>query len=103
MPRWCPSPIISPTKSRSGKFAISTPYRPSSRAEETGERNPSYDAPDRPWYQNAIRNAGKTTWTIYGYSATSTPGMDASVTLEREGEQLGVISVGIELIQLSEY
>ncbi len=71
--------------------------------EETAEHNPPYYAPDRPWYQSAVRQAGETAWTIYVYSTSSTPGMDASITLEREGELLGVIGVGIELTQLSEY
>ncbi|MGP1383794.1 MAG: cache domain-containing protein [Thainema sp.] len=71
--------------------------------QEIAERNPPYYAPDRPWYQNAVEKQGETAWTIYIYSSSSTPGMDSSVVLERDGEVLGVIGVGMELTQLSEY
>lgn len=71
--------------------------------EKTSEPNPPYYAPDRPWYQNAVQNAGSTAWTIYVYSSSGTPGMDSSVTLEQDGELRGVIGVGIELTQLSDY
>lgn len=71
--------------------------------QKTDENNSSYYAPDRPWYQNAVKENGETAWTIYIYSSSGTPGLDSSVILKQGSEVVGVIGVGIELSQLSEY
>jgi methyl-accepting chemotaxis protein len=83
-------------------------YRPANgQLEQTNqtikEMDPPYYAPSRPWYENAVQQEGETAWTIYVYRSGNTPGMDASITLRNNGEQLGVIGIGIELRQLSTY
>ena len=67
------------------------------------EMNPPFYAPNRPWYKNAIKNPEKPAWTVYLYRSSNAPGMDGTVTVEKEGKTIGVIGVGIELKQLSEY
>ncbi|MDJ0713234.1 MAG: cache domain-containing protein [Prochloraceae cyanobacterium] len=67
------------------------------------EMNPPFYAPNRPWYKNAIKNPEKPAWTVYIYRSSNAPGMDGTVTVEKEGKTIGVIGVGIELKQLSEY
>ncbi len=71
--------------------------------QESGEMKPAFYAPERPWYQNAIKTSGKPAWTVYVYRSTNTPGMDATVKLEQNQQTIGVIGVGIELTQLSSY
>lgn len=65
--------------------------------------NPAFYAPQRPWYQNALKTPGKTAWTIYVYRSTNAPGMDATITLRQKNQTIGVIGIGIELTQLSQY
>jgi Cache domain/HAMP domain len=67
------------------------------------EMKPSFYAPARPWYQNAVKESEKPTWTVYVYRSTNAPGIDASIALTEKGEIVGVIGVGIELKQLSQY
>jgi len=64
---------------------------------------PAFYAPERPWYQDAVKANGKTAWTVYVYRSTNAPGMDTTVTLEKRKQTVGVIGVGIELTQLSDY
>ena len=71
---------------------------------ETYKMDPPFFAPDRPWYRNALESPEKRAWTVYVYRSTQTPGLDATTALiNPEGEIWGVIGVGIELTQLSEY
>ncbi len=70
---------------------------------KTYEMNPAYCASDRPWYTLAIASPSQTAWTVYVYRSSGQPGLDASTVLAPRGEVLGVIGVGIELQQLSEY
>lgn len=70
---------------------------------ESDEMTPAFYAPQRPWYQNAIKTSGKPTWTVYVYRSTNTPGMDATIKIEHNKKTVGVIGVGIELTQLSSY
>jgi HAMP domain-containing protein len=70
---------------------------------KTFPMDPAFYAPDRPWYQNSLRSPNQQAWTVYVYRSTQTPGMDATTVLNRQGETVGVIGVGIELKQLSEY
>ncbi len=67
------------------------------------QMDPAFYAPDRPWYQNSLRSSSQRAWTVYVYRSTQTPGMDATSVLKRGGKPVGVIGVGIELKQLSEY
>jgi HAMP domain-containing protein len=69
----------------------------------TVQMTPAFYAPDRPWYQDAVRAAGKPTWTVYVYRSTNTPGMDTSIQLQQDQQTIGVIGIGIELSQLSRY
>lgn len=71
--------------------------------QQSSQMTPAFYAPDRPWYQSAIRTAGKPAWTVYVYRSTNAPGMDATIRLEQGGKTIGVIGVGIELTQLSRY
>ncbi len=73
-------------------------------ATETDTMDPPFFAPDRPWYRNALESPQKQAWTVYVYRSTQTPGMDATTALVNpQGEIWGVIGVGIELTQLSDY
>ncbi|MBW4659595.1 MAG: HAMP domain-containing protein [Drouetiella hepatica Uher 2000/2452] len=65
--------------------------------------NPAFYAPQRPWYQAALKTPGQPAWSIYVYRSTNAPGMDATVSIEQQGKTVGVVGVGIELKQLSEY
>ncbi|MBI4780443.1 MAG: HAMP domain-containing protein [Oscillatoriophycideae cyanobacterium NC_groundwater_1537_Pr4_S-0.65um_50_18] len=65
--------------------------------------NPAFYAPRRPWYQSALKTPGQPAWTIYVYRSTHAPGMDAAISIEQQGKTVGVVGVGIELKQLSEY
>ncbi len=64
---------------------------------------PGWYAPLRPWYQDALKTPGQPAWTVYVYRSTNTPGLDANVTLTKDGKLLGVIGVGLELSQISQY
>ncbi|WP_017299049.1 HAMP domain-containing protein [Nodosilinea nodulosa] len=71
---------------------------------EAYQMNPPFFAPDRPWYKNALASPQKRAWTVYVYRSTQSPGLDATTALIRpNGDIWGVIGVGIELSQLSEY
>jgi len=65
--------------------------------------NPAFYAPQRPWYQTALKTPGQPSWTIYAYRSTNAPGMDATISIEQRGKTVGVVGVGIELKQLSDY
>lgn len=70
---------------------------------KTSALEPPFYAPQRPWYQSAIAQPGQMSWTVYVYHSTKTPGMDVSVTVDATDQQAGVVGVGIELSQLSEF
>jgi HAMP domain-containing protein len=71
---------------------------------ETYTMDPPFFAPDRPWYRSTLQSSQKKAWTVYVYRSTQTPGLDATTALiDTKGEIWGVIGVGIELTQLSEY
>jgi sensor histidine kinase YesM len=68
------------------------------------EMDPPYFSPDRPWYRNALNSSQKRAWTVYVYRSTQSPGLDSTTALiDPDGKILGVIGIGIELSQLSEY
>ncbi|MFK8184744.1 MAG: cache domain-containing protein [Phormidesmis sp.] len=70
---------------------------------ETVSMDPPFFAPARPWYTNAIAAPNKMNWTVYVYRSTQQPGMDAAITLNDGNERIGVVAIGIELNQLSEF
>lgn len=70
---------------------------------QTFQMEPAFYAPNRPWYQNSMASPSQQAWTVYVYRSTQTPGMDATITFKRNGQIAGVIGIGIELKQLSEY
>lgn len=70
---------------------------------ETQIMDPPFYAPERPWYQVALETPGQPAETVYVYRSNRVPGMDVTVTLSREDEIMGVIGIGIELTQLSDY
>ncbi|WP_193771210.1 sensor histidine kinase, partial [Candidatus Magnetaquicoccus inordinatus] len=62
-----------------------------------------YFAPDRAWYRDAVR-AGRRVWTdVYIYASSQKPGIDVAMPLEKQGQLIGVIAIGIELDQISKY
>ncbi|MGF1458792.1 MAG: HAMP domain-containing protein [Leptolyngbyaceae cyanobacterium] len=69
----------------------------------TYEMSPPYYAPERPWYQGAASSGDQRSWTVYVYRSTGTPGIDMTKAVESGDELQGVIGVGIELNQLSDY
>ncbi|MEA5597359.1 HAMP domain-containing protein [Rivularia sp. UHCC 0363] len=71
--------------------------------QQTQAMNPAFYAPQRPWYQNAVQAKGQTAWTVYVYRSTNSPGMDTTITLKKQEKTVGVIGIGIELTQLSDY
>ncbi|MFQ4135849.1 cache domain-containing protein [Nodosilinea sp. PGN35] len=71
---------------------------------KTFEMDPPFFAPERPWYSSALEAPQKRAWTVYVYRSTQSPGLDATTALVNpKGEIWGVIGVGIELTQLSDY
>lgn len=65
-----------------------------------------YYAPDRAWYKRAVWAPGHHVWTdIYIFSDSRKPGLNSAITLENlvTGELLGVITIAIELEQISLY
>lgn len=70
---------------------------------ETKVMDPPFYAPERPWYQAALANPGQPAETVYVYRSTQVPGMDITITLGPEEDIMGVIGIGIELTQLSDY
>jgi hypothetical protein len=70
---------------------------------ETKIMDPPFYAPERPWYQAALAQPGQPVETVYVYRSNRVPGMDVTVTLSKDEEITGVIGIGIELTQLSEY
>ncbi|MBD2461864.1 TIR domain-containing protein [Oscillatoria sp. FACHB-1407] len=69
---------------------------------ETLSTPENYYSPQRPWYRSAVGNPGYQTWTdVYMFASTQTPGIDSSVTVQKQNQLLGVISIAIELRQLS--
>jgi PAS domain S-box-containing protein len=66
-------------------------------------QEPNWYAPLRPWYQDAIKSTDRTVWTEYVYRSTNTPGIDANITLHKDGKLIGVIGVGFELNNISQY
>ncbi|WP_052050463.1 cache domain-containing protein [Leptolyngbya sp. KIOST-1] len=95
-------------QSRSTTATVNTYQSSDGRLEpvktETYTMDPPFFAPERPWYRNALESTQKRAWTVYVYRSTQTPGLDATTALiNPKGEIWGVIGVGIELTQLSEY
>jgi PAS domain S-box-containing protein len=66
-------------------------------------QEPNWYAPLRPWYQDALKTIDQTAWTVYVYRSTNTPGIDANITLHKDGKLIGVIGVGFELKNISQY
>lgn len=62
---------------------------------------PQWYAPNRPWYQDALKTSGKPAWTVYVYRSTNTPGVDSNITLYQDDQLIGIIGVGFELKQIS--
>lgn len=66
----------------------------------------NYYAPDRAWYKKAVQAPGRNVWTdIYVFSDSRKPGLNSAITLESliTGKLLGVITIAIELEQVSLY
>ncbi|WP_051037859.1 ATP-binding protein [Thalassoporum mexicanum] len=58
----------------------------------------------RLWYQLAIAEPEEQTWTpVYKFTTGNIPGINSSVTYQRNGELVGVISIAFGLRSISEY
>ncbi len=66
-------------------------------------REPNWYAPQRPWYQAAIGAVNQTAWTVYVNRLTNKPGVEASITIYKDGKLIGVTGVGFELKNISKY
>ncbi|WP_340107703.1 adenylate/guanylate cyclase domain-containing protein [Pikeienuella sp. HZG-20] len=65
-----------------------------------------YYAPGRAWYVKALQSPGRDIWTdIYIFSDSRKPGLNTAITLSAPGAGplIGVISIAIELDQISNY
>ncbi len=62
-----------------------------------------YFAPDRAWYRDAIRSEGKVWTDVYIYASSQKPGIDVAIPIEKNGQIIGVVAIGMELGQISEY
>lgn len=63
-----------------------------------------YYAPKRSWYKKAIANSGQIIWTdVYIFDTSKKPGINSAITLYKNGEFIGVISIAIELERISLY
>lgn len=66
--------------------------------------NEDYYAPERPWYEVALTNREQQTWTdVYIFATGRVPGIDSAITLENQGQLLGVISIAFDLRQISTF
>lgn len=64
----------------------------------------TYYAPQRPWYQVALAEPGKIAWTDpYVFRTSRTAGINASLALMRQDQVIGVVSIALELRQISRY
>ncbi|MEB3311572.1 MAG: P-loop NTPase, partial [Snowella sp.] len=62
------------------------------------------NATQRPWYKEAEKHPDKIAWTdVYIFRTSKTPGISASIPLDKQGKRLGVISIDFELRQISDY
>ncbi|MEB3310278.1 MAG: response regulator, partial [Snowella sp.] len=62
------------------------------------------NATQRPWYKEAEKHPDKIAWTdVYIFRTSKTPGISASIPLDKKGKRLGVISIDFELRQISDY
>jgi hypothetical protein len=69
---------------------------------ESGEED--YFAPARPWYQAALADPGKLTWSdVYLYASSRTPGIDSARALPGVDGVPMVLAIGFELKHLSHY
>lgn len=69
---------------------------------ESGEED--YFAPARPWYQAALADPGKLTWSdVYLYASSRTPGIDSARALPGADGVPMVLAIGFELKHLSHY
>ena len=74
-----------------------------SAVESTGPMELPFNATTRPWYTNAVAQPDEQAWSVYVYRSTQRPGVDATVTINRDDEIFGVAGVGIGLGQLSQF
>lgn len=64
----------------------------------------SYYAPQRPWFQDAIRKPNQIAWSdVYVFRTSRTPGINASQTFFQGDRLIGVISIAFELNSISDY
>ncbi|WP_448564084.1 PDC sensor domain-containing protein [Trichothermofontia sp.] len=82
-------------------YAIKSTDRQLLEAVTTQEK---YYAPQRPWYQDAIRKPDQIAWSdVYVFRTSRTPGINASKTFFQAGKLVGVASIAFELNRISDY
>lgn len=63
-----------------------------------------YYSVTRQWYERAVANPGEHIWTdVYIFANSGKPGLNSAVTVERDGQLIGVVSMAIELERISQY
>jgi methyl-accepting chemotaxis protein len=74
------------------------------RITETKTLQENYYAPQRPWYQAALKTPGQLAWSdVYVFRTSKTPGISATHTLQQGETLLGVVSISFELKSISTY
>jgi adenylate cyclase len=66
-------------------------------------KNYMYYAPQRSWYKKAIASRDHVWTDVYIFSTSKKPGINSAISFEKNGEFVGVISIAIELNNISEY
>ena len=68
------------------------------------EQSENYNASQRGWYKAVAKNPGKIAWTdVYVFRTNKMPGISASIPVNKLGEKVGVVSIALELQQISDY
>ncbi len=71
---------------------------------ETSKIQEHYYAPQRPWYQDALRKPNQIAWSdVYVFRTSRTPGINASQTFFQGDQLIGVASIAFELNSISDY
>ena len=62
-----------------------------------------YFAPERAWYKSAVESARRVWTDVYIYASSQKPGIDVAMPLMKNGTISGVVAIGMELGQISDY
>ena len=63
-----------------------------------------YFSPSRPWYKLGVESSGMPVWTdVYVFRTSQKPGVNVAIPYEKNGQHLGVLTVAMELNQISNF